>query len=96
MTTRKVILNTALSIVEGERENSYGGPENSFDIIEDLWNAYLRHHHTGVLRAHDVACMMALLKIARLIACDGNHIDSWVDLAGYAACGGECGVKDDL
>ncbi|MFN7882545.1 MAG: DUF6378 domain-containing protein [bacterium] len=22
-----------------------------------------------------------------------NHRDSWVDLAGYAACGAECGLK---
>ena len=32
--------------------------------------------------------MMALLKIAR-IATGGPKEDSWVDLAGYAACGGE-------
>jgi len=40
------------------------------------------------LKPHDVALMMALLKIARL---KGNpiHGDSWVDLAGYAACGAE-------
>ena len=31
--------------------------------------------------------MMALLKIARIAS--GNNPDSFVDLAGYAACGGE-------
>ena len=35
-----------------------------------------------------VALMMALLKVARLIK-SPEHLDSWVDLAGYAACGGE-------
>lgn len=40
----------------------------------------------------DVAAMMALLKIAR-IAAGGKKADSWVDLAGYAACGGEIGAK---
>lgn len=36
----------------------------------------------------DVAAMMALLKIAR-IASGHAKADNWVDLAGYAACGGE-------
>lgn len=39
--------------------------------------------------ANDVAMMMALLKIAR-IAAGGGKADSWIDLAGYAACGAEC------
>lgn len=36
----------------------------------------------------DVAMMMSLLKIAR-IKNGGGTGDSFVDLAGYAACGGE-------
>jgi hypothetical protein len=32
--------------------------------------------------------MMALLKVAR-IATGHGKADNWVDLAGYAACGGE-------
>ena len=39
--------------------------------------------------AKDVAMMMVLLKIAR-IAAGGGKADSWIDLAGYAACGAEC------
>jgi hypothetical protein len=37
--------------------------------------------------------MMALMKIARL-ATNPAHEDSWVDLAGYAACGAS--VAKDL
>ena len=36
----------------------------------------------------DVAMMMSLMKIAR-IKNGGGSGDSFVDLAGYAACGGE-------
>jgi hypothetical protein len=36
--------------------------------------------------------MLALLKIARLKN-SPNHRDSWVDIAGYAACGAECALK---
>ena len=39
--------------------------------------------------ATDVAMMMALLKIARIAGGAGTR-DSFIDLAGYAACGGEC------
>jgi hypothetical protein len=33
--------------------------------------------------------MLALLKIARIAGSGGTHKDSWLDLAGYAACGWE-------
>lgn len=36
----------------------------------------------------DVAALLALLKIARIATGHGKS-DNWVDLAGYAACGGE-------
>ena len=35
----------------------------------------------------DVATMMGLLKVARIAT--GSNPDSFVDLAGYAACAGE-------
>lgn len=40
------------------------------------------------LRPEDVAVMMILLKIARVAGGHGKS-DNWVDIAGYAACGGE-------
>lgn len=43
----------------------------------------------------DVAILMALMKIARLIE-SPNHMDSWVDLAGYAACGARCAGAEGL
>lgn len=35
-----------------------------------------------------LAAMMAMLKIARIASGHGRDVD-WIDLAGYAACGGE-------
>jgi predicted membrane channel-forming protein YqfA (hemolysin III family) len=43
---------------------------------------------THVIGSHLGAAMLALLKIAR-IASGHAKADNWVDLAGYAACGGE-------
>ena len=80
---RAEILEKARVCVCGERETDYGSPENNFKTRADLWSAYTGHSYTPV----DVAMMMALLKVARIKG--GGSDDSFVDLAGYAACGGE-------
>lgn len=92
--TRADILHAAEKCVCGQRETDYGTPEDNFETIAKLWETYLRRacvdEAGGVyIDANDVAMMMALLKIAR-IAAGGGKADSWIDLAGYAACGAEC------
>lgn len=91
--TRADILHAAEKCVCGQRETDYGTPEDNFKTIAELWEAYLNKACTrGAnvrVEAKDVAVMMALLKIAR-IAAGGGKADSWIDLAGYAACGAEC------
>lgn len=85
---RAEILDMAKKCVCGQREQDYGKPENNFQIIADLWNAYLGFSPDSPISSVDVAMMMALMKIARI--CTGTATeDSFVDLAGYAACGGE-------
>ena len=86
--SRKSILEDAEKCVCGHREEDYGSPEDSFATIADLWTAYSGHLFTPV----DVAMMMSLLKIARIAGGRGSE-DSFVDLAGYAACGGEIWSK---
>ena len=44
--------------------------------------------NTKTKRMLAVAALLALLKIARIATGHGKS-DNWVDLAGYAACGGE-------
>ena len=81
--TRAEILEKARVCVCGERQTDYGSPEDNFKRIADLWSAYTGHSYTPL----DVSMMMALLKVARIKA--GGTDDSFIDLAGYAACGGE-------
>lgn len=90
LNTREGILVQAKKCVCGQREQDYGTPESNFQLIADLWNGYLgfMDHPQDQIQAKDVAMMMALLKIAR-IRNGGGSGDSFVDLAGYAACGGE-------
>lgn len=88
--TREQILDTAKKCVCGDREQDYGSPEDNFQTIASLWADYLQACGVSIafLDPHDVAAMLGLLKIAR-IASGNAKADNWVDLAGYAACGGE-------
>lgn len=87
--TRPEILDKAKECVCGQREQDYGSPENNFETIAKLWNVYIGFAAgEDMLTAKDVAMMMALLKIARIRTGTATE-DSFVDLAGYAACGGE-------
>jgi hypothetical protein len=71
------------------RPLDYGAPEDNFRRIASLWNAYFDSRGYNVnIETWEVAALMSLLKIARL-ANSPSHADSWVDLAGYAACGAE-------
>lgn len=87
--TRPEILEKAAQCVCGHREQEYGSPENNFQVIAGLWRSYKGVDFT----ATDVAMMMALLKIARIQGGNATE-DSFVDLAGYAACGGEIATNN--
>ena len=90
MLSREEILNYAKECVCGKREQDYGSPESNFGLIANLWTDYLYpgEEKGCIITPLDVSMMMALLKIAR-IRNGGGTGDSFVDLAGYAACGGE-------
>lgn len=82
--TRPEILDTAKKCVCGDREQDYGTPEQNFGTIAELWTSY-----KGIpLTAVDVAVFLSLVKIGRIASGHGKA-DNWIDLAGYAACGGE-------
>jgi len=86
--TRSSILSTARSYITRDRQADHGDAEDNFSRIAGYWSL-----HTGTtLTATDVAVMMALLKVAR-IKQNPQHVDNWVDGAGYFACGGEIANK---
>ena len=84
ITERQRILEAASKCVSGKRVLDYGTPEESLQVISDLWSAYLGVEVSPV----DASMMMALMKIAR-VRTGTATADSFVDIAGYAACGGE-------
>ena len=87
------VLQEANDAVYGEREASYGHPRDDFMRIATLWTAYLNARTTRIIDSRDVACMIVLLKMARLLETP-THRDSWVDLAGYAAAGARAAGVD--
>lgn len=89
--TREEILSKAKDCVCGQREQDYGTPESNFALIATLWSEYLGHVVTEV----DVSMMMVLLKVAR-VKNGGGTGDSFVDIAGYAACGGEISASCEM
>lgn len=81
---RTELLNGACQVINGDRDASYGSAQENFTRIARLWEQVL-----GInLTPETVALCMSLVKIARLVH-SPDHEDSWMDLAGYAALGGE-------
>jgi hypothetical protein len=85
------VLDAAKAAVSGDRALNYGKPEDNFARIRDLWNTHIANlygERAVTLNRADVAMMLILLKVARLEN-NPTHLDSWTDIAGYAACGAE-------
>lgn len=92
---RKEILNTAIQYTCADRNSAYGPPEDNFEKIARRWTAHLENTFGANIKltAEDVAIMMVDFKLARL---EGNidHKDSWIDAAGYIACGAGIALKN--
>jgi hypothetical protein len=86
--SRADILDTAKAYVTKDRAATHGNAESNFAMIGALWSADL-----GItIGAADVARLMVLMKVAR-VKSNPAHLDSWVDIAGYSACGGEIATQ---
>ena len=88
--TRASILDEAKGYVHKDRNSNYGDPEDNFLVIAELMRAYLKRRFNVEipLMAYDVTPLMFCVKLGRL-AHNPFHHDSYVDMAGYAAAGGE-------
>jgi len=93
---RATILQEALAIVTKDRCQAYGLPEDNFRNIAEIWTPILRQMgwEGPVLLPHQIAILMEAMKIARKIQ-NPTHKDSWVDTAGYAACGYRCAMTEE-
>lgn len=78
------ILEDALAAVTGPRAEAYGPPIDNWARTVAIFNAM-----TGQSLTPEQGVKFAIaMKLARLYQTP-NHMDSWVDLAGYAWVGSE-------
>jgi len=84
------LFNDAKRVINGERQDQYGNPEDAFPDIAARWNQYLRQRLkiNADLDAADVTFMLADFKMAR--ECHQRKRDNLVDAVGYL------GITDDL
>lgn len=90
---RKEIFDAATKATTEDRNKSYGEPDEDFQRIARIATAigFRFHSGTGLARelvGSDVSLFMMALKLSRL-SWNPTHKDSWIDTAGYAACGFE-------
>jgi len=86
---REYFLDTARELINGPRAKEYGPAKFNHERIATIWSIVLGR---SVTAEQVVACMIGV-KLARL-AEDITKDDSWVDIVGYAALGGEI-VNDE-
>jgi hypothetical protein len=78
------MLSETLQVIRNRGAN-YGPIKPNHERIAALWSTLLEHPVTPV----QVAMCMVGVKLARLMETP-DHVDSAVDIAGYAACIREC------
>jgi hypothetical protein len=86
---RATILDAAAQACLKDRAATHGALEESFGDLACIWSARI-----GLsLTPEQVAIMLVDLKTVRAWGNPG-HADNWVDIAGYAACGGELALRE--
>ena len=85
----KEFLSEASRLSGTDRQKDYGDKVDNHNNIARLWSAYLDKD----IKAHDVAIMMSLLKIART-KLGAVSKDTYIDMAAYSAIAGEIKFKE--
>ena len=89
--TRDELLEEAKTLINGPRAEQYGSALINHERIATIWNVLLQRKLLNKITPEEVTMMMIGLKLARLSQ-DADQNDTWIDIIGYAALGGE--IKD--
>lgn len=88
-TKRAEILDEAKSLTTSDRNTQYGEPIDHLSHVAKLLNTYGYRGPGGrELQPHDVPIFQIFVKLSRLDN-DAAKMDTWTDIAGYGAIGGE-------
>ena len=85
---RDYFLAEAQKIIKGPRAKDYGAVKKNHQRIADIWTILLDKKLKEPITPEEVVACMVGVKTARL-AEDIYKDDSWIDIIGYAALGGE-------
>jgi len=81
-------LNEARAVIQ-DRGMDYGHPTDNMSRTASLWSAYLEMP----IRPDQVAMCLVLVKVARSM--EGNKVDNFIDMCGYAAISGEIATEEN-
>lgn len=87
---RGLVLDEAKNVINGDRQDMYGNPEDSFKLIAKYWSTYLEVDIT----ARDATLMMVLFKLAR--EKNQHKRDNIVDAAGYLGILGDMESNEEI
>lgn len=89
-TDEEDILSIAYRITRGDRQSSYGPPDQDFRRTAEMWTALFKDNLKDgkVFEPFHVAQFMILIKMSRQL--HQRKADNWIDVAGYARCGWIC------
>lgn len=82
---RDQILDEAKALIGGDRAIQYGDSYDTHRRVGEAWSAIL---NVQIISPGQVALMMIALKSIRASK-NIEYMDSWIDICGYAALGGE-------
>ena len=88
MIARDILLNATDTI--SDRGLSYGHPADNLQHTAMLVSAYLQ----TPIHDYQIAGIMVLVKLARTNQ-SAQHLDNWIDMASYAALGGQLGTEEN-
>lgn len=87
MNKRDEVIEEAQSLINGDRQEVHGDPVKNFETIAHLWKPIF-----GEVTAQQVGLALLQLKVARATTAP-DHMDSYVDMVGYAALTAEAQDK---
>ena len=83
-----------IDLVDGDRDKDHGDPTENMTRFAELLRAYLGNRPAGSIEAVDAAAVGVLHKLSR-IGFDPQHLDSWLDVMGYASIAYEIAAAEN-
>lgn len=89
------VLEEALRITGGDRQQDYGDPSDDFGRTAKMWEAILQPFiNDGALFIPPRAISLCMIAVKISRETNASKRDNWTDIAGYARCGHLCSLAE--